>query len=158
MLSRLQNLVGFVARIGLPSAKVRRATRDVAEGWIVEKPLRKPLQWSKWFRSRRHGLDAATEAAQCKDNWDLANSKALLVPGPTTDSSELLYSLDKARKCGELEASGLLCGDSVGGRAEFTRRQSAAIFNGCVQQCGDDGDGNNVMESGSMGHHALQLQ
>ena len=44
------------------------------------------------------------------------------------------------------------------GRAEFARRQSAAILNGCVQQCEGDGDGNNVMESGSMGHHGLQLQ
>ena len=32
-----------VARLGLPGAKVRRATRDGAEGWIVELPLRKPL-------------------------------------------------------------------------------------------------------------------
>ena len=44
------------------------------------------------------------------------------------DSSELLYSLDKARKCGELEAAGLLCGDSSEGRAECVRRQSAANF------------------------------
>ena len=44
------------------------------------------------------------------------------------------------------------------GRAEFAGRQSAAIFNGCVQQCEGDGDGNNVMESGSMVPHALQLQ
>ena len=36
-----------VARLGLPGAKVRRSTRDGAEGWIVEQPLRKPLQWSK---------------------------------------------------------------------------------------------------------------
>ena len=42
-----------VARIGLPGAKVRRTTRDGAEGWIVEQPLRKLLQWSKWFGSRR---------------------------------------------------------------------------------------------------------
>ena len=137
-----------VGRIGLPGAKARRATRDGAEGWIAEQPLRKPLQWSKWFGSWRHGIDAATEAAQCKDNRDLADSKALLVPGDsTTDSSELLYSNDKARKCGELEAAGLLCGNSMEGRAEFARRQSAAIFSGCVQQCEDDGDGNKVMES-----------
>ena len=70
----------------------------------------------------------------------------------------MLYSLDKARKCGELEAAGLLCGDSMEGRAEFARRQSAAILNGCVQQCEGDDGGNNVMESGSMGHHAQKLQ
>ena len=48
-----------VVRLGLPGAKVRRATHDGAEGWIVEQPLRKPLQWSKWFGSRRRGIDAA---------------------------------------------------------------------------------------------------
>ena len=32
-----------VARLGLPGAKVRRATRDGAEGWIVEQPWRKPV-------------------------------------------------------------------------------------------------------------------
>ena len=148
-----------VARIGLPGAKLRRATRDGAEGWIVEQSLRKPLQWSKWFGSRRHGIDAETEAARCKDTWDIADSKALLVRGDysTNDSSELLYSLEKARKCGELEAAGLLCGDSLEGRAEFARRQSA-IFNGCVQQCEGGVGGNDDMESGSMGHLALTLQ
>ena len=120
----------IVARLGLPGAKVRRATRDGAEGWIVEQPLRKPLQWSKWFGSRRHGMDAATEAAKCKSNWDLEGSKAFLVRGDSSmaDSSELLCSLDKARKCGELEAAGLLCGDSSEGRAECVRRQSAEKF------------------------------
>ena len=34
----------IVTRLGHPGAKVRRATRDGAEGWIVEQPLRKPLQ------------------------------------------------------------------------------------------------------------------
>ena len=89
----------IVPRLGLLS--------DGAEGWIVEQPLRKPLQWSKWFGSRRHGMDAAKEAAQCKTNWDLEDSKAFLVRGDSSiaDSSELLYSLDKARKCGELEAA-----------------------------------------------------
>ena len=117
-----------MARLGHPGAKVRRATRDGAEGWIVEQPLRKPLQWSKWFGSRRHGMDAAMEAAQCKTNWDLEDSKAFLVRGDSSiaDSSELLYSLDKARKCGELEAAGLLCGDSSEGRAECVRRQSVS--------------------------------
>ena len=136
-----------VARLGLPGAKVRRATSDGAEGWIVEQPLRKPLQWSKWFGSRRHGVDAETEAAQCKATWDLEDSKAFLVRGDssTSDSSELLYSLDKARKCGELEAAGLLCGDSLEGRAEFVRRLSAANFNGRVQQCDGDGDDTIVM-------------
>ena len=85
-----------VARIGLPGAKVRRATRDGVEGWIVEQPLRKPLQWSKWFGSRRHGIDAETGATRCKERWEKADSKALLVRGDssTTDSSELMYSLD----------------------------------------------------------------
>ena len=119
-----------VARLGLPGAKVRRATRDGAEGWIVEQPLRKPLQWSEWFGSRRHGIDAETEAARCKGTWDLEDSKALLVRGDfsTSGSSELMHSLDKTRKCGELEAAGLLCGDSSEGRAEFVRRVSAAFF------------------------------
>ena len=90
--------------------------------------------------SRRHGCDAETEAARCKDTWDIVDSKALLVRGDssTAGSSELLYSLDEARKCGELEAAGLLCGDSIEGPAEFAVRQSAAIFNGCVQQCEGD--------------------
>ena len=103
-----------VARLGLPGAKIRSATRGGAEGWIVEQPLRNPLQWSMWFGSRRHGIDAETEAAQCKATWDIEDSKALLVRGDssTSDSSELLYNLDKARKCGELEAAGLFCGDS----------------------------------------------
>ena len=140
-----------------PGAKVRHATRDDAEGWIVEQPLRKPLQWSKWFGSRRYGMDAATEAAQCKTNWDLEDSKAFLVRGDSSiaDSCELLYSLDKARKCGELEAAGLLCGDCSDGRAaECVRRQSAANFNGRVQQCDGGGDENNVMESQSTEHLA----
>ena len=83
-------------------------------------------------------------------------SKAFLVRGDSSlaDSSELLYSLDKARKCGELEAAGLLCGDSSEGRAECVSRQSAANFNGRVQQC----DGDNVMESKSTGHLALPPQ
>ena len=81
---------------------------------------------------------------------DLEDSKAaFLVRGDSSiaDSSELLYSLDMARKCGELETAGLLCGDSSEGRAENVRRQSAANFNGRVQQCDGDGDQNNVMES-----------
>ena len=88
------------------------------------------------------------------------DSEALLVRGDysTDDSGELLYSLDKARKCGELEAPGLLCGDSVEGRVEVARRQSAAVFNGCVQQCEGDGGGGNDMESGSRGSRALRLQ
>ena len=148
-----------VARLGLPGAKVRRATRDGAEGRIVEQSLRKPLQWSQWFGSRRRGIDAETEAAQCKATWDLEDSKALLVRGDSSsDPSELLYSLDKARKCGELEAAGLLCGDSLEGRAEFVRRQSAANFTGRVQQCDGDGDDNNVMESKSTNHLALPPQ
>ena len=150
-----------VARLGLPGAKVRRATRDGAEGLIVGQPLRKPLQWSKWFGSRRHGIGAATEAAQCKATWDLEHSKAFLVRGDSSsiaDSSELLYSLDKVRKCGELEVGGLLCGDSAEGRAECARRQSAANFNGRVQQCDGDGDENNVMESKSTEHLALPPQ
>ena len=99
--------------------------------------MRKRLPWSKWFGSRRHGIDAATEAAQCKTKWDLEDSKAFHVREDSSiaDSSELLYSLDKARKCAELEAAGLLCGDS------------AANFNGRVQQCDGDGDENNIMES-----------
>ena len=66
----------------------------------------------------------------------MADSKALLVRGDssTTDSCALLYSLDNARKCGELEAAGLLCGDFMEGRADFARRVSAAISKGCVQQ------------------------
>ena len=150
----------IVTRLGFPGAKVRRATRDGAEGWIVEQPLRKPLQWSKWFGSRRHGIDAATEAAQCKTNWDLEDSKAFLVRAASSisDSSELLYSLDKARKCGELEAAGLLSGDSREGRAEYVRRQSAANFNGRVQQCDGDGDENNIMEFQSTDHLALPPQ
>ena len=102
----------IVARIGLPGAKLRRATRDGAEGWIVEQPLRNPLQWSKWFGIRRHGAEAETETVRCKDKWDMEDSEALLVRGDysTDDSGELLYSLDKARKCGELEAAGLLWG------------------------------------------------
>ena len=118
------------------------------------------LQWSTWFGSRRHGIDAATEAAQCKTNWDLEDSKAFLVRGDSSiaDSSELLYSLDKARKCGELEAAGLLCGDSSEGRAECVRRQSAANFNGRVQQCDGDGDENNIMECQSTDHPALPPQ
>ena len=125
-----------VARIGLPGAKLRRATRDGAEGWIVEQPLRKPLQWSKWFGTRRHGAEAETEAVRCKDKWEKEDSEALLVRGDnsTNDSGELLYCLDKARKCGELEAARLLRGDSAGGRAEVAWQQAAAIFNGCVQQ------------------------
>ena len=53
--------------------------------------------------------------------WGLEDSKAFLVRGDssTADSSELLCSLDKARNCGEMEAAGLLCGDSSEGRAEF---------------------------------------
>ena len=123
-----------VSRIGLPGAKVRRVTRDGAEGWIVEQSLRKPLQWSKWFGSRRNGIDAVTEAARCKDKWDFADSKALLVRGdyPTCDSSELLCSLDKARKCGELEAAGLLFGDSVDGRTEF---RAAAVCSNFPRMC-----------------------
>ena len=107
-----------------------------------------------------HGMDAATEAAQCKTNWDLEDSKAFLVRGDSSiaDSSELLYSLDKARKCGELQAAGLLCGDSSEGRVECVRRQSAANFNGRVQQCDGDGDENNVMESQSTDHLALPPQ
>ena len=149
-----------VARLGLPGAKVRRATRDSAEGWTLEQPLRKPLQWSKWFGSRRHGIDAATEAAQCKATCDLEDSKAFLVRGDASiaDSSELLYSLDKARKCRVLEAVGLLCGDCSESRAECVRRQSATNFNGCVQQCDGDGDENNVMESKSTEHLALPPQ
>ena len=150
----------IVTRLGFPGAKVRRTTRDGAEGWIVEQPLRKPLQWSKWFGSRRHGVDAATEAAQCKTNWDLEDSKAFLVRGDSSvaDSSELLYSLDKTRKCGELEAAGLLCGDSSEGRAECVRRQIAANFNGRVQQCDGGGDENNIMESQSTDHLAIPPQ
>ena len=152
--------VWIVTRLEFSGAKARRATRDGAEGWIVEQPLRKPLQWSKWFGSRRHGIDAAKEAAQCKTNWDLEDSKAFLVRGDSSvaDSSELLYSLDKARKCGELEAAGLLCGDSSEGRAECVRRQSAANFNGRVQQCDGDGGENNIMESQSTDHLALPPQ
>ena len=96
---------------------------------------------------------------------NVADSKAILVRGDysTNDSGELLYSLDKARKCAELEAAGLLCGDPMEGRAEFARRQSAAIFNGCVQQC--EGDvGGRVWKHGSpcpyttmMAHHRHHL-
>ena len=95
----------IVTRLGFPGAKVCGATRDGAEGWIVEQPLRKPLQWSKWFGSRRHGIDAATEAAQ-----------------------------------------------------RSVRRQSAANFNGRVQQCDGDGDENNIMESQGTDHLALPPQ
>ena len=56
-LSRRQNLVGLLQDLDF------QVPRYVgAEGWIVEQPLRKPLQWSKWFGSRRHGIDAETEA------------------------------------------------------------------------------------------------
>ena len=105
-------------------------------------------------------MDAATEAAQCKTNWDLGDSKAFLVRGDSSiaDSSELLYSLDQARKCGELEAAGLLCGDSSEVRAECVKRQSAANFNGRVQQCDGNGDENNVMESKSTDHRAFPPQ
>ena len=147
-----------MARIGLPGAKLRRATRDGAEGWIVEQPLRKPLQWSKWFGTRRHGAEAETEAVQCKDNWDVEDSEALLVREDySTDASgELLYSLDKARKCGALEEAGLLCGDSSEGRAEVARRQAAAVLNGCVQQREGEGDGEIVTESGGRAPGALR--
>ena len=105
-------------------------------------------------------MDAATEAAQCKTNWNLEGSKAFLVRGDSSiaDSSELLYSLDKARTCAELEAADLLCGDSSEGRAECVRRQSAANFIGRVQQFDGDGDENNVMESKSTDHLALPPQ
>ena len=94
-----------------------------------------------------------------KATWDLEDSKALLprIDSSTSGSSELLYSLDKARKCEELEAAGLLCGDSSERRAEFVRRQSAANFNGRAQQCDGDGD-DNVMESKSTYHLALPPQ
>ena len=52
----------------------------------------------------------------------------------------------------------LLCGDSSEGRAECVRQQSAANFNGRVQQCDGDGDENNVMESKSTDHLALPPQ
>ena len=149
-----------MARSGLPGAKLRRTTRDGVEGWIVAQPLRKPLQWSKWFGTRRHGAEAETEAVRCKDNWDIEDSQALLVRGDysTDDPGELLYSHDKARKCGELEAAGLLRGDSAERRAEVARRQAAAIFNGCVQQREREGDGENITESGGRGPRALRLQ
>ena len=91
---------------------------------------------------------------------DLKDSKAFLVRGDSSiaDSSELLYSLEKARKCEELEAAGLLCGDSSESRAECVRRQSAANFNGRVQQCDGDGDEKKVMESQSTDHLALAPQ
>ena len=41
-----------VARIGLPGAKVRRATRDGAEGWIVEQAARCKDKWI--WRIRQH--------------------------------------------------------------------------------------------------------
>ena len=58
----------------------------------------------------------------------------------------------------KLEAAGLLCGDSSGGRAECVRRQCAANFNGRAQQCDGDGDDNNVMESRSTDHLVLPPQ
>ena len=56
----------IVARLGFPGAKVRRATRDGAEGWIVEQPLRKPLQWSKWSGWARYGRSNGGCAMQNK--------------------------------------------------------------------------------------------
>ena len=124
-----------VARIGLPGAKVRRAMRDGAEGWIVEQPLRKLLQWSQWFGSRRHGIDAETEAARCKDKWDIADSTALLVRGDY--SATLLCSIDEARKCGELEAR-TTCVQSYAGQGrrsklakESPRNDSRTRFLNC---------------------------
>ena len=134
----------IVTRHGFPGAKVRRATRDVAEGWIVDQPLRKPSQRSKWFGSRRHGTDAATEAAQCKTNWDLEDSKAFFVRGDSSiaDSSELL----------------VCCVVTLLRVVQKERRQSAAKSNGREQQCDGDGDENNIMESQSTDHPALPPQ
>ena len=109
------------------------------------------LDGTVWTQQRR--------LCNAKKNWDLEDSKALLVRGDSSiaDSSELLHSLDKARKCGDLEAVGLLCGDCSESRAECVR-QSAANFNGRVQQCDGDGDENNFMESQSTDHLALLPQ
>ena len=57
------------------------------------------LDGTVWTQQRR--------LRNAKTNWDLEDSKAFLVRGDSSiaDSCELLYSLDKARKCGELEGS-----------------------------------------------------
>ena len=116
-LYRRQHLVGLLLDLDFQVPRYAVLHVMALKAGIVEQPLRKPLQWSKWFGSRRHGIDAATEAAQCKTKWDLEDPKAFLVRGDSSiaDSSELLHSLDKARKCGELKAAGLLCGDSSEG-------------------------------------------
>ena len=108
----------------------------------------------------------APDGTELTQQRRLRNAKQLgisSIPRPSLYEEILLLlilvkSLDKARKCGELEAAGLLCSASSEGRAERVRRQSSAIFNGRLQQCDGDGDENNVMESKSTDHIALPPQ
>ena len=92
--------------------------------------------------NRQNGLDADTVLTQRRRLRDTKTDckqqirkhsccEEIILP--------MLYSVDKAPKCGELEAAGLMCGDPLEGRAEFALWQSVAIFHGCEQQCeGDD--------------------
>ena len=140
----------IVTRLGFPGAKVRRATRDGAEGWIL---------LNNHYENLYNGPNGLVlDGTVLMQQRRLRNAKQTGISKIPKPSSELLYSLDKARKCGELEAAGLLCGDSSEGRAECVRRQSAANFNGRVQQCDGDGDENNIVESQSTDHPALPPQ
>ena len=114
VLSRQQNLVGLLHDLVFQVPRYEAPHVVVLKAGLSSNHCANLCNGPWWFGSRRHGIDAETEAAQCKATWDIEDSKALLVRGDssTFDSSELLYSLDKARKCGELEAAGLLCGDS----------------------------------------------
>jgi len=129
-------------RADMQSARVRHRSGD-SPGWIVEQPLRKPGQWTKWFGISKHGDAAEQEAILCKDQWNAEDFKAVLVDaieGPE-ESSTPRYCLAKARKCGALEEAGLLAEDSREGRAEWARRHAAGNFQNSVQHEVEDDDG-----------------
>ena len=115
----------------------------------MEQPLRKPGQWTKWFGTSKYGEKTEAEAQSCKDQWDAEDFKAALVKGigESEQSSTPRYSLDKARKCGELEAASLVTGESDEGRAEWARRQAAATFQTDTQHNFGNGEDSGEMEA-----------
>ena len=137
-------------RLGLASARMRRTTRSGADGWLIEQPLRKPGQWTKWIGVNKYGEQAEEEAARVKAKWDVEDFAAFVVAnGGVCDRSDgPLYSLEKARKCDPLETAGLLSMDSVEGPAEWARRLAAATFRNNTQHGSGYGDDDGAGEDG----------
>ena len=100
-LSRRQHLIGLLLDLGFQVPRYAVLHVMALKAGLLSNHCENLYNGPNGLVLGRHGIDVATEAAQRKINWDLEGSKAFLVRGDSSiaDSSELLYSLDKARKC-----------------------------------------------------------